>query len=146
MKNYSSDLPENEQSIRLQQELQKPKVESLSKPQVLVRLKPVVYKDNIRHSLASKWLFKDKCRVVSNREGFYLNVGKGRKYVCISELTGNTITSGNIWIKRLDVKGWREIVHAFCGKETTIGDIKEADSKALYKQELNQFDCMNIKL
>lgn len=64
MRNMFSDFPENEQLIRLQQAPQKTKVESQAKPQEIAKLKPVVYEENIRYSIASKWAFDDKCRVV----------------------------------------------------------------------------------
>lgn len=54
--------------------------------------------------------------------------------------------SGNIWIKSPSRKGWQEIVHAFCGKENTIGFIKETGGSILFKRELSQSECMNIKI
>lgn len=68
MRNMFSYLPENEQLIRLQQAPQKTKVESQAKPQEIAKLKSVVYEENIRYSIASKWAFDDKCRAVSSKK------------------------------------------------------------------------------
>ncbi len=145
MRDLFSDLPKDEQPIRLQQTPQKTKVEQQLKQPEPAKLKPVVYEENIHYAISSKWVLDDKCRVVSNQKGFYLNIGRGRKFVNICDPT-DTCVSGNIWIKRPNFKGWQEIVHAFCGKENTIGFIKEARGGILFKRELGQSDFMNIKL
>lgn len=137
------DLSENKPSTNHQHNYQKNKSDSQSnKP---TKLKPVVYEENIQYVIASKWVFDNKCQVVSSQKGFYLNIGRGRKFVNICDPTDISL-SGNIWIKSPKRKGWQEIVHAFCGKENTIGFIKEAGGGILFKRELGQCECMNIKL
>lgn len=134
-----------QQSTKFHQVPQKPKIVPISHEPL--KLKPVIYEENIYYSIASKWVFNDKCRVVSNKNGFYLDIGIGRKrkFVNICEPT-DTCLSGSIWITRPNIKGWQEIVHAFCGKEKTIGFIKEAGGGILFKRNPNQSDFMNIKL
>lgn len=141
-----NDYPDSgRQQIKEQPMLSKIKVEGQFQSLVSNKLKPVVYEENIRYSIASKWIFNDKCRVVSGQKGFYLNIDYGRRFVQICDPTSVSI-SGNIWIKRPNFKGWQEIAHAFCGSENTIGFIKEAGGGILYKRDLNQSDFMNIKL
>ncbi len=145
MRDLFSDYLDSGQQIKEQPMLSKTKVEAQSQSLILNKLKSVVYEENVRYSIASKWIFNDKCRVVSGQKGFYLNIDYGRQFVQICDPT-NVSISGNIWVKRPNFKGWQEIVHAFCGSENTIGFIKEAGGGILYKRELNQPDFMNIKL
>lgn len=145
MKDLFSVLPEEEQPIKVQQIPHKSEVEQQAMPHETTRLKPVVYENNVRYSLASKRVFDDKCRVVSNQNGFFLEIDWGRKYVNIADPTV-TCLSGNIWIKRPVLLGWQEIVHSFCGKEYTVGFINEAGGDILFKRELGQSDFMNIKI
>ncbi len=106
----------------------------------------VTYESNISWTIASKWVMHDKCRVVCNRKGYYLNVSRGRQYVHLRPLSGNTNATGSIWIKRPNANGWMQAVHSTSGREINIGYIKEAGGGLLYKQELSQTDSLRIKL
>lgn len=145
MRDLFSDLSKDELITKEHSQFAKNTVESRSVSLVTTELKSVVYEENIRYSIASKWLFDNKCRVVSGQNGFYLNIDSGQKFVQICTPTSVSV-SGNIWVKRPDFKGWQEIIHAFCGRENTIGFIKEAEGEVLYKRELNQLDFISIKL
>lgn len=144
-KDLFCDYADSGQLIKEQHLFSKTEIEEQSQCLVPTKLRPVVYEENVRYSIASKWVFEDKCRVVSGQNGFYLNIDSGRKFVQICEPTSVSV-SGDIWVKQSNFKGWQEIVHAFCGRENTIGFIKKAGGGILYKQELNQPDFMNIKL
>lgn len=106
----------------------------------------IVYESNISWTIASKWVIHDKCRVVCNRKGFYLNVSRGRQYVHLCPLVGNAVPTGSIWIKKPNSSGWMPVVHSTSYREINIGYIKEAGGGVLYKQELSQTDSMRIKL
>ncbi len=104
-----------------------------------------VYESNVGYVLSSKWFFDGICRVVCNNNGYYVNVGKTRKYIKIRGLMGNA-PAGNIWIKRPNMQGWIRIVHAtLSGTEQMVGYIKQAGGGLLFKQDINQSSFMHIK-
>lgn len=141
--NWSGNFQENERVTKFQQISQKQKIEQLTHKSA--KINPVVYEEYIQYAIASKWVFDDKCRVVSNKKGFYLEIDRGRKYVNICDPIDNSLR-GSIWIRRPKINGWQEIVHVFYGNENTIGFIKQAGDCILFKRELNQVDFMNIRL
>lgn len=108
--------------------------------------KSSVGESNINITVSSKWFFNDKYRIICNRNGFYLNIKKGQRFVLLRTLVGNLKASGSIWIKRPDTSGWVPIVNFISGLEITIGFIKELGSCILFKQDLKQSECMRIKL
>lgn len=146
MKDLFDNFHKDDLSTKQQYSLQKPNKEAESPSQASAKLKPVVFEVNIPWSISSKWFFDGKCRVVSNQKGFYINIERNRSYVSIWDSNDSNTTSGNIWIKRPNNKGWSEILHAFCGKENTVGYIKEAGGRILFKRIVSQPDFMNIKL
>lgn len=108
--------------------------------------KQVVYEKNVLHLISSKWIMNDKCRIVCNRRGFYVNIAKGDRYVYIRPLMGDAIPIGSIWVKRPNVYGWQEIIHSTAYREMTVGFVKQGGGAILYKEELTQTDFMTIKL
>ena len=105
-----------------------------------------VYESNISWTIASKWIAGDKCRIVCNYKGFYVNISRGRQYVHLRPLVGSIKPIGNIWVKRPNTNGWMQIVHSISGGEVSVGYIKVAGGGLLYKQENSQTDFMKIKL
>lgn len=109
------------------------------------KLNTMEYETKIEHSIASKWVLNNQCRVVSNENGFYLNVDFGWKYVKICEPTENCL-SGSIWIKRKNLNGWLEIVHVFAKNENTIGFFKQNEDCLVFKKDFRQTEFKTIKL
>lgn len=105
-----------------------------------------VYESSISWNIASKWIAGDKCRIVCNYNGFYVNISRGRQYVHLRPLVGSIKPIGSIWVKRPNANGWMQIVHSISGGEVSVGYIKVAGGGLLYKQENSQTDFMKIKL
>ena len=104
-----------------------------------------VYESNVNSTLSSKWFFNDVCRVVCNKNGFYVNIRKTRMYVKIKGVNGES-PSGSIWIKRPNLQGWSRIIHSTTsGKEISIGYIKQGGGGLIYKLNLEQTSFMIIK-
>ena len=108
--------------------------------------KQVVYETRISWSISSKWIAHDKCRIVCNNKGFYINISRGQQYVHIRPLVGGAKPTGSIWIKRPNTNGWQQIVHSTSGSEFPIGYIKEAGGGLVYKQEYNKNDFIRVKI
>lgn len=139
------DVPEYEVKPKVQSSTTKPI--SQSKPNSTSVPTKAVYEDNIRFEITSKWFFNEKCRVVANSKGYYVNIYRGRKYIFVRNLTPGTRVSGtNIWIKRPNPNGWTPIVHALSGREIAVGFIKEAGGGLMFKQNLSLTDFMKIDL
>lgn len=140
------DVPEYMQS-----QTSKPTVKPEPKPSPSVAPKinlpkTPVYETNVSTNVSSKWVFNDKCRVICNRKGFYLNISRGNRYVHLRSLVGGAMATGSIWIKRPTPSGWTPIVHSTSGREIPVGFIKEAGGGILFKIDQNQSEYMNIKL
>ena len=105
-----------------------------------------VYESNISWDITSKWIAGDKCRIVCNYKGFYVNISRDRQYVHLRPLVGSIKPIGSIWVKRPNTNGWMQIVHSISGGEVSVGYIKVAGGGLLYKQENSQTDFMKIKL
>lgn len=112
----------------------------------LQKNKQVVYETRISWSISSKWIAHDKCRIVCNNKGFYINISRGQQYVHIRPLVGGAKPTGSIWIKRPNTNGWQQIVHSTSGSEFPIGYIKEAGGGLVYKQEYNKNDFIRVKI
>lgn len=139
------DVPEYEVKPKVKSSTTKPI--SQSKPNSTSVPTKAVYEDNIRFEITSKWFFNDKCKVVANSKGYYVNIYRGRKYIFVRNLTPGTRVSGtNIWIKRPNPNGWTPIVHALSGREIAVGFIKEAGGGLMFKQNLSLTDFMKIDL
>lgn len=110
------------------------------------KAKQVVYERNVLYLISSKWIMNDKCRVVCNRRGFYINIAKGERFVHLRPLIGDAIPTGNIWVKRPNTYGWQEIIHSTSYRDMTVGFVKQGGGAILYKEELTQTDFMTIKL
>ncbi len=108
--------------------------------------KQVVYETRISWSISSKWIAHDKCRIVCNNKGFYINISRGQQYVHIRPLVGGAKPTGSIWVKRPYTNGWQQIVHSTSGSEFSIGYIKEAGGGLVYKQEYNKNDFIRVKI
>lgn len=108
--------------------------------------KQVVYETRISWSISSKWIAHDKCRIVCNNKGFYINISRGQQYVHIRPLVGGAKPTGSIWIKRPNTNGWQQIVHSTSGSEFSIGYIKEAGGGLVYKQEYSKNDFIRVKI
>lgn len=108
--------------------------------------KQVVYETCISWCISSKWITHDKCRIVCNHKGFYINISRGKQYVHISKLVEGAKPLGSIWIKRPNINGWQQIVHSTNGHEYSIGYIKEAGDGLIYKQEYSKNDFIRIKI
>ena len=107
----------------------------------------IIYKRNVSFILSSKWFFNNTCRIVCNRsDGYFVNIYKTGMFVKIKELNGIAIT-GSIWIKRPDSQGWSQIVHAVSADDKeTVGYIKQAGSRLMFKKDLKQTSSMTIKV
>lgn len=103
-------------------------------------------KDSSSSSIYSKWIADEKCRIVCNYNGYYVNVIRGKQHIQLRPLFENIGPIGNIWIKKEDAKGWREIIHATSGNSFSVGFIKQLSWCLLYKQMLNQNNYMTISL
>lgn len=110
------------------------------------KTKQVVYERNVLYLISSKWIMNDKCRVVCNRRGFYVNIAKGERFVHLRPLIEEAIPTGSIWVKRPNTSGWQEIIHSTSYREMTVGFVKQGGGAVLYKEELIQTDFMTIKL
>ena len=147
-KSLFDDLPEYERPVEQHRPAPKPQVSSPQKTQATPKLKSVVYEDNIDYKLSSKWVFNDKCRVVLNYRGTFLNVQRGRKFVNVRNPMPGIKLKGSIWIKRPNALGWMEIVHSTGNQEVSseysLGYIREGGGYILYKQSLSQTDFMKI--
>lgn len=108
--------------------------------------KQVVYETQISWSISSKWIAHDKCRIVCNHKGFYINISKGKQYVHIRPLVGGAKPTGSIWIKRPNTNGWQKIVHSTSNCEFSIGYIKESGGGLVYKQEYSKNDFIRVKI
>lgn len=96
--------------------------------------------------LSSKWIASDKCRIVCNNNGFYVNIVRGNQYIQLRPLLENTGPTGSIWIKKTNADGWQQIIHATYGRELSVGFIKQVGSELRYKRELNQNIFMTFSL
>lgn len=112
----------------------------------ITNVKQAIYETRVPWMFASKWVFNSSCRVVCNKSGYFVNISRGHRFVHLHDLIDGTKPVGNIWIKRPDKNGWFPVVHAFAGKEYTIGYLKQGGGGLLYKQDLDQNDLMTIKL
>lgn len=105
------------------------------------------YENSIRYDIASKWFYDNKCRIVANSKGFYVNVNHGQKYVFIRGLLNKMSRAyGSIWIKKPDSNGWMQLVHFCVGQEMTIGYVKENFERLWFRIDLSSTDIMKIKL
>ncbi len=108
-------------------------------------LTSAIYESNVNYNLSSKWFFNDICRVVCNRNGFYVNIHKTRMFVKIKGLNGES-PSGSIWVKRPNLQGWSKIIHSTsAGNEVSVGYIKQGGGGLIYKLNLEQTSFMTIK-
>lgn len=96
--------------------------------------------------LSSKWIASDKCRIVCNNNGFYVNIVRGNQYIQLRPLLENTGPTGSIWIKKTNADGWQQIIHATYGRELSVGFIKQVGSELRYKRELDQNIFMTFSL
>lgn len=106
----------------------------------------VVYEKNVEWILSSKRVANDQCRVVCNKFGFYIHLLRSCQYVYICPLADGATPTGSIWIKRVDVHGWMQIVHFIAGTEINVGYIKEDAKQLLYKQNYSQKNFIMVKL
>lgn len=108
-------------------------------------LTEAIYKSNVNYSKTSKYFFYDNVRVVCNKEGFFVNIYKTKKFIKIRNITGD-IPSGNIWIKSQNVDGWSTIVFALPSKkEIVVGYIRLGGGGVIFKQDLELSYYMTIK-
>lgn len=141
------DVPEYEAKPKVQQPSNRPQTVSPNKPRQAPMPTKAVYETNIRSEIASKWFFNDKCRIIANSKGYYVNIYRGQKYVLVRNMVPGTRTSGtSIWIKRPNPNGWSPIVHAVSGREIAVGFIKEAGGGLMFKQNLSLSDFLRINL
>lgn len=118
----------------------------LTTPPLPSNNKQVVYETCISWAISSKWIAHDKCRIVCNNKGFYINISRGKQYVHIQPLVGGVKPTGSIWIKRPNINGWQQIVHSTNSGEFSIGYIKETGDWLVYKQEYNKNDFIRVKI
>ena len=108
-------------------------------------LTEAIYKSNVNYSKTSKYFFYDNIRVVCNKEGFFVNIYKTKKFIKIRSITGD-LPSGNIWIKSQNEDGWSTIVFALPSKkEIIVGYIRLGGGGAIFKQDLELSSYMTIK-
>ena len=112
---------------------------------VIPKARPVVYLTNVFFNIYSKWFFDDLCRIVCNTNGYYINTGRGLRFVLLRNFDSNVKSSGNIWIKKPDKNNWIQMVHVYKKQEYIIGYIKRGGGGFMYKQDLRQTDYMFIK-
>lgn len=124
----------------------KSKPSALSSPSSEKIITKSVYEQNMDFALSSKWFFDDTCRVVCNRhKGYYVNIYRTKSFVKIKGLVGLAPT-GSIWIKRPNLQGWSEIVHALSSdQQLTVGYIKKAGGGLAFKENLTQPSFLHIK-
>lgn len=105
-----------------------------------------IYKSNVDYSKTSKYFFYDSVRVVCNKESFFINIYKTKKFVKIRNIIGE-LPSGNIWIKGQNADGWSSIVFALPSKkEIIVGYIRLGGGSVIFKQDLDISSYMIIKI
>jgi len=105
-----------------------------------------VYETGIRSDISSKSFFNDKCRIVANAKGFYVNIIRTQKFVLVKSNKEGRRPLGNIWIKKADANGWIPIVHFSMGSETPVGYIKDSGDKFLFRLDMSVPEMLRIKL
>lgn len=103
----------------------------------------IIYERNVTCRLASKWL-NSNIRIIANDWGFYVQSASSTKYARIKRFIPNEKAIGAIWIKRPNESDWSEAVHSYNGAEISIGYIKQAGKKFLYKENLGQVNVKQI--
>lgn len=96
--------------------------------------------------ISSKWLANDRCRIVCNKKGYYVNIVRGNQCIQLRPLIDNAKSSGSICIKKANTEGWQQIIHATFEQELSVGFIKQMGWGMMYKQELSQGTFMTISL
>ena len=95
-------------------------------------------------TLSSKMIFDNQCRIVYNRDGYYLNLTNTQKYFRLCGPKPNVGLSGSIWVKRPLGDGWCHIIHFYLGREFSIGFIKKSYCKEFLFKEKMQDNCFII--
>ena len=89
-------------------------------------------------------IFDNQCRIVYNRDGYYLNLTNTQKYFRLCGPKPNVGLSGSIWVKRPLGDGWCHIIHFYLGREFSIGFIKKSNCKEFLFKEKMQDNCFII--
>lgn len=103
-----------------------------------------VYERRIQCHRYSKWFFDDTCRIGCNAKGFYVHISTTNMYVRIKD-SDLTYLTGSIWIKRPNISGWSQIVHATQSRENNIGYIRKKGDELIYKPDYTKSTYMSIK-
>lgn len=105
---------------------------ALEKPNESTITQQAYFWRTVEEDISSKEIFIRRCRIIANRNGFYIAEKTGSDanplrylHLCpLVQFSADTVY-GNIWIKSPDQEDWRAIIHSFDGKEVLIGNIKE---------------------
>lgn len=141
-------IPAPQQTTNKQVGNKTPKDKSQSKARVSQPSKTnqVTYETRISWSISSKWIVDDKCRVVCNKNGFYINIARGQQFVHICPLIDGARPTGSVWVKRPNTNGWYKIIHSTDGKEILIGYVKEGGGGLVYKRDLSRNNFIKVRI
>lgn len=104
-----------------------------------------IYNPNFSYKLASKTLDKN-VRVLVNLKGFYLSLGKDH-YALIRDLRQGEHPIGSIWIKKISLKDWYEIIQWIdTTTMRTIGFIRITTDEVIYKESISDKGKTRYKL
>lgn len=94
---------------------------------------------NYQTLLSSKSIAENRIQIVAAKNKSFLEHGGYYIYLYNKgtyHLVGSALQSemGNIWIRKPDSSGEREVVHAFRGREYVIGYVKEYENYVTFRK------------
>lgn len=104
------------------------------------------YVDNIKYMLASKDIpTKKGCFVVVNKEGYYIYLSDGMRYVFVKPLSEGESPNGALLI-RFHENGWFKVVHVYMKKEAVVLYVKIEKRQLVYKFDENQEEPIKLRM
>ncbi len=114
--------------------------EIFEKQTQVTRNQNVEYHSYVYPKLTSKWIYNDRCRVITNHKNYYIELRGNKKFAILKPFGANEPTAGSIWIKQPNPQNYQEIVHAIGSKEITVGYLKLKNDYLIYRASMEATD------
>ena len=105
----------------------------------------VQYETGVTYQISSK-LLENNIHIVAASKGIYISIDN-KRFVLIRPFSTGEYATGNIWIKKVSLQGWNEIVHNYQGSSTrSVGYIRISSTHVTYKESLSVAGKTKIKI